>query len=150
MGWGRRPNTPASLRRLITYFLRSPSELRSLHQTKIGRPCGSRFFSIPVQPRVESPSPHRFANPLVSAKLSIRFRLRSRQGRFHMGSTSQMIWSVIFGSVGLGFFIYGKKQKATIPLIAGIALFIFPYFVANTNLLVFSGCAISAIPFMLK
>ena len=29
-----------------------------------------------------------------------------------MGNTAQIIWSMIFGSIGLGFFIYGKKQKA--------------------------------------
>jgi len=67
-----------------------------------------------------------------------------------MGNTAQIIWSMIFGSIGLGFFIYGKKQKAFVPLVAGIALFIFPYFIANTYILVFTGCAISAVPFVLK
>jgi hypothetical protein len=33
-----------------------------------------------------------------------------------MISTSTLILGVVFGSIGLGFFIYGKKQKAIIPL----------------------------------
>jgi len=67
-----------------------------------------------------------------------------------MGNTSQIVWSMIFGSIGLGFFIYGKKQKAIVPLLVGIALFIFPYFIANTYILVFTGFAVSAVPFVIK
>lgn len=33
-----------------------------------------------------------------------------------MISTSTLILGVIFGAIGLGFFVYGKKQKAIIPL----------------------------------
>ena len=67
-----------------------------------------------------------------------------------MGNTAQLIWSVVFGSIGTGFFIYGKKQKALVPFIAAIALFIFPYFIANTYVMVATGCAISAVPFVWK
>lgn len=35
---------------------------------------------------------------------------------------SILIWEVIFGSIELGFFAYGKKQKAVIPLLCGIGL----------------------------
>jgi len=67
-----------------------------------------------------------------------------------MGNNAQLMWSMVFGSIGLGFFIYGRKQKALVPLLAGIALFLFPYFIANTYVLVLTGCAISAVPFVLK
>ena len=67
-----------------------------------------------------------------------------------MGNTAQIFWSMIFGSIGLGFFVYGKKQKAVIPLLAGIALILFPYFISNTYILVSVGFAISATPIVFK
>ena len=42
-----------------------------------------------------------------------------------MEGTSVLIWGVLFGAMGLGFFTYGKRQKAVVPLFTGIALFIF-------------------------
>lgn len=67
-----------------------------------------------------------------------------------MGTGSQIIWSMIFGSVGLGYFIYGKKQKAIVPLVTGIALFLFPYFISNIYILITTGVAISAVPYFVK
>jgi hypothetical protein len=57
---------------------------------------------------------------------------------------------LLFGSVGLGFFLYGKKQRAVIPLVCGLALMIFPYFVANALLLVGIGVLLMAIPYFLR
>jgi hypothetical protein len=57
---------------------------------------------------------------------------------------------LIFGSIGLGFFIYGKKQRAVVPLLCGIALVLFPYFVSNVILLVGIGVLLMAIPYFLR
>jgi hypothetical protein len=57
---------------------------------------------------------------------------------------------LVFGSLGLGFFIYGKKQRAVVPLICGIALILFPYFVSNVMLLVGIGVLLVAIPYFLR
>jgi hypothetical protein len=46
------------------------------------------------------------------------------------------MWGVIFGSIGLGFFVYGKKQKAIIPFFSGIGLIVFPYFISNVFLFI--------------
>jgi len=40
-----------------------------------------------------------------------------------MPDPSLLFWGILFSSAGLGFFIYGKKQNAVVPLVAGIALF---------------------------
>lgn len=64
--------------------------------------------------------------------------------------TSSLLWSMVFGSVGLGFFVYGKKQGAIIPLLCGLALMIFPYFVSNIILLVAFGIALMAIPYFIR
>lgn len=67
-----------------------------------------------------------------------------------MNSSAQIIWSMLFGAFGLGYFIYGRKQQKIIPLLAGIALFIFPYFISNTIVLVIVGCIILAIPYFIR
>jgi len=50
----------------------------------------------------------------------------------------------------LGYFIYGKKQKAVVPLVCGVALMLFPYFVSNALLLVVIGAALTAIPYFMR
>jgi len=64
--------------------------------------------------------------------------------------TSSLLWGLLFGSVGLGFLIYGRKQKAVVPLVCGLALMIFPYFISNTILLITIGVALMAVPYFLR
>lgn len=63
---------------------------------------------------------------------------------------SSLLWGLLFGSAGLGFFLYGKKQQAFVPLLCGLALMIFPYFVSNTFLLVAIGVALIALPYFVR
>jgi hypothetical protein len=65
-------------------------------------------------------------------------------------SEGQLLWGLLFSSIGLGFFIYGKKQRVPAPLVCGIALMIYPYFVANTYLLIAIGMALMAIPYYFR
>lgn len=67
-----------------------------------------------------------------------------------MLTTSSLLWGVLFGSIGLGFLIYGRKQRAVVPLICGLALMIFPYFVSNSILIVAIGVALIAIPYFVR
>ena len=67
-----------------------------------------------------------------------------------MSSEAVLLWGLLFGSIGLGFFIYGKKQRAPVPLVCGLALMGFPYFVSNVALLVIVGLVLIAIPYFLK
>lgn len=65
-------------------------------------------------------------------------------------NAAQLLWGVLFGSIGLGFFLYGKKQRAVVPLFSGIALMIYPSFVANTYLLVGLGTLLAALPYFFR
>jgi hypothetical protein len=56
----------------------------------------------------------------------------------------------MFGSIGLGFFIYGRNQRAVVPLVCGVALMVFPYLVSNVVLLVGIGALLIAIPFFFR
>ena len=64
--------------------------------------------------------------------------------------TSSILWGLLFGSIGLGFFVYGRRQRTVVPLVCGVALMIFPYFVSNTILLVILGVALVAIPYFVR
>jgi hypothetical protein len=64
--------------------------------------------------------------------------------------TSTLLWGLLFGSIGLGFFVYGKRQKRVVPLVSGVALIILPYFAPNTILLVILGVVLVAIPYFVR
>jgi hypothetical protein len=61
-------------------------------------------------------------------------------------NASTLWWGLLFGSIGLGFFVYGRKQRAIVPLVCGIALMVFPYFVSGTAWLLIVGVVLVAIP----
>jgi len=61
-----------------------------------------------------------------------------------------LIWEMLFGAIGLGFFSYGKKQKAIVPLVSGVGLFIFPYFVSSLYLVLLLGFALIILPYFVR
>jgi hypothetical protein len=67
-----------------------------------------------------------------------------------MGSVASLLWGLLFGSIGFGFFLFGKKQRAVVPLVCGLALMVFPYFITNVTLLVVIGLLLMAIPYFFR
>ncbi|MFD1438477.1 amino acid transport protein [Acinetobacter terrae] len=65
-------------------------------------------------------------------------------------TTAQLLLGVLFSSIGLGYFLYGKKQKVTMPLICGLVLMIFPYFIENTTMLTTIGIIFSILPYFVR
>ncbi len=61
-----------------------------------------------------------------------------------------LLWGLLFSSIGLGFFLYGKKQRAPVPLVCGLVLMIYPYFIANVVALVAIGVVLTAVPYFFK
>ena len=61
-----------------------------------------------------------------------------------------LLWGLVFSTVGLGFFMYGKKQKVLVPLICGMVLMIYPYFMSNAIVLVVIGIALTAVPYFVR
>ena len=55
-----------------------------------------------------------------------------------------------FGAFGLGFLVYARKQRAVVPLIVGIALLVFPYFIPNVYMLVVVGSVLVALPYFVR
>jgi hypothetical protein len=46
--------------------------------------------------------------------------------------------------------MYGRRQHAPVPLICGLALMIYPYFVSDVILLVVIGCLLTALPYFVR
>lgn len=67
-----------------------------------------------------------------------------------MNDTSMLLWGVVFGSIGFGFFIYGKKQQAVVPLVVGIALCVVPYVITNLYFLLLAGIILVALPYFVR
>ncbi len=67
-----------------------------------------------------------------------------------MEDSSVLVWGVLFGAIGLGYMTYSRRQSAIMPLVAGIALIIFPYFMPNTLILLAVGVALVALPFFIR
>jgi hypothetical protein len=61
-----------------------------------------------------------------------------------------MLWGLVFGSAGIGYFMYGKRQKRMMPYICGLGLMVFPYFITNTLILVGAGLILLALPYFIR
>jgi predicted membrane protein len=61
-----------------------------------------------------------------------------------------LLWGLLFSSIGLGFFLYGKKQRAVVPLVCGLVLMIYPYFIPNVIALVAIGVVLTVVPYFFK
>jgi hypothetical protein len=56
---------------------------------------------------------------------------------------------ILTGAVGVGYFIYGKRQTKFAPLLGGMALCVYPYFVDSVLWLVVIGALLMAAPFLI-
>ncbi len=65
-------------------------------------------------------------------------------------STSQLMLGLLFGTIGMAMFVYGKKQQHWIALGAGLGLMVFPYVVTNAWVMTGIGVALTALPFLVS
>ena len=63
---------------------------------------------------------------------------------------SSLLWGLVFGSIGMGYFVYGKRQQRVIALLSGMALIAFPYFVTSWFLIVLIGMVLMALPYFFR
>ena len=57
-------------------------------------------------------------------------------------SPAALFGSLLFGAIGLGAFTYGKKMVLYKPMIIGMLLMAYPYFVPETWLMYTIGCGL--------
>lgn len=65
-------------------------------------------------------------------------------------SVGALLCGLLFSSIGLGYFLYGRKQRRGVPLVCGIVLMVYPYFISNLAVLVGVGAVVAAIPYFLR
>lgn len=64
--------------------------------------------------------------------------------------TNNLMASFFFGLIGTGLFMYGKKAGRPVPLIAGLALILIPYFIPNLIVLTIVCTALCALPWLIR
>ena len=58
--------------------------------------------------------------------------------------------AIVFGAVGLAAFVYGKRTGVMRPMLIGIALMVYPYFVAETTISVLIGLALCFLLYLFR
>lgn len=64
--------------------------------------------------------------------------------------TTSLLLGLVFGSIGVGYFIYGRRQSNAVIRYTGIALMIYPYFVPNNLALLIIGVLLLLVPRFIK
>jgi hypothetical protein len=62
--------------------------------------------------------------------------------------TASLLWGTVFGAIGAGYILYGRRQREAIPLLCGIGLAGFTWFVSGTWATLLVGAVLMAIPFV--
>jgi hypothetical protein len=63
---------------------------------------------------------------------------------------TRLLLSVVFSSIGAGYALYGKKQRQVVPLLIGLILCVYPYFVSNGYALLGVGLLLTVVPWFLR
>ncbi len=66
-----------------------------------------------------------------------------------MDLTSLLI-SGFAGLFGVAYFIYGKREQRPVPMLAGAALCVIPYFIADMWILLAVCAALLIVPFVIR
>ena len=61
---------------------------------------------------------------------------------------NSLVASILAGAIGAGYFLYGKRQTKFVPMLAGVLLCIYPYFVDSLPWLLGIGIVLVAAPFL--
>lgn len=59
-----------------------------------------------------------------------------------------LMLSILFGSIGLGLFVFGKKQGRPLHLVAGLLLMVLPYILPNPLAMTVVAVLLTASPFL--
>ena len=57
-------------------------------------------------------------------------------------SPTALFGSLLFGAIGFAAFLYGKKLVLWKPMVIGVGLMAYPYFISETWLLYVVGCGL--------
>jgi len=61
------------------------------------------------------------------------------------GNTHSLVASLIWSAIGLGLFVYGKRQQAMAPLFGGLLLIGISYFIGSALHMSLAGASVLAV-----
>jgi hypothetical protein len=61
--------------------------------------------------------------------------------------TAWLMWSGLFSLIGFATFTYGRRQHLGAPILIGVALMVYPYFVSNIVAMIAVGLLLIAVLF---
>jgi len=64
-------------------------------------------------------------------------------------SVNSLLVGVVASAMGVGYFIYGKRQTKIVPMVAGVLLCVYPYFIDSLLWSVLVGLLLIAAPFLI-
>ena len=67
-----------------------------------------------------------------------------------METSTWLFAGLITGVFGMAYFVYGKKQQQFMPMISGVALCAFPYFIDSLWLTILIGVVLLVLPFIFR
>ena len=56
----------------------------------------------------------------------------------------------MFGAIGMGAFVFGKRRGLAMPMIIGVALMAYPYFISNGTLVFIIGAALCYLLYLFR
>ncbi|MCZ6602206.1 MAG: amino acid transport protein [Planctomycetota bacterium] len=65
-------------------------------------------------------------------------------------SSESLFLHLLFGCVGMGYFVFGRKQNRGLFLLCGVGLCIFPYVIPNLLGLVIVSLILVVVPFYFR
>ena len=65
-------------------------------------------------------------------------------------SFTNIFAGILFGGIGTAAFIYGKKQASWKPMVLGVALMVYPFFIVDTLAQYVIGAALTAALFLFR
>jgi hypothetical protein len=63
---------------------------------------------------------------------------------------NSLMASLVFGMIGMGMFMYGKKAGRPVPLAAGAGLMVVPYFITHLVVMIIVCGALTAVPWLFR
>lgn len=64
--------------------------------------------------------------------------------------TNGLMLSLLFGAIGTGFLMYGRRMSAFLPITVGLGLMVIPYFISNVIALLVVCLTLTAVPFVVR
>jgi len=58
--------------------------------------------------------------------------------------------AILFGAIGMGAFVFGKRKGLAKPMLIGVALMVYPYFISNEWLVFIVGAVLCYLLYLFR